>query len=195
MHYVWFGVVLFFAIILVIITLQIKYEIINDNREENTIASAITGALTSRSTRNCNREQVYCWTDADCAQACSNVSGVSCVRGVCGQQNLVFSSPNNPCDPAKGILAFLEGDVAFGRYVYSCKSVDPGIAISSTLNKMCLNQTTPVTINYLTKFPEITDCSCTDTLTLVPATTVKRAHAECSPLFYDLVTRGLAGYS
>lgn len=143
-----------------------------------------TGKLYGKGRRTCDMEKVYCFTDNDCVQNCTE-GFVNCVHGVCST-DVSVTNANNECDPSKGVIGFLTGNTALGTYDYICKSVDPGIAISVKENRMCFGDSTYV-VDYLQAFPSIYTCGC-DGKIEIPATSEKRLHVECDPRFQDLVT-------
>lgn len=137
--------------------------------------------ITMSNKANCNTTNVSCFDHTDCLSKCVNVA--NCKFGSCVSTDLI--PPETECDVSMGMMAFLVGDPKFGKYSFVCKSVDPGIAISSTENLMCrCSSSGSMTINYLDRFPQITSCMCGDekNACIVPATRVKREHKECSLL-------------
>lgn len=132
-----------------------------------------------KSKATCNTTTTYCFEDADCQQQCSE-SGVACLHGIC-KSNINRIDANNECDPQMGVLGYLVGNTALGTYQYICKSIDPGIAISPTENRMCYGDNT-YHVNYLDGFPSMTDCRCEGAI-VVPATRTTRAHIECNKAF------------
>ena len=89
----------------------------------------------------------------------------------------------------KGMIGYLVGDVAYGKYYFICKSVDPGIALATYDNLMCKGQKDRM-IDYTTKFPTINECLCINQ-SIIPATRNKRKHVECDNIYYELVSGGL----
>jgi len=97
--------------------------------------------------------------------------------------------PENTCDATMGMIAFLVGSPAFGSFHFVCRSIDPGIAISTTENLMC-NGEQNFGIDYLQQFPTIIQCTCPD-LVPVPATSQVRRYGECNSQFADFVRLSL----
>jgi len=131
---------------------------------------------------NCEETLTYCFDNGDCNTKCAN-KNYSCLTGVC-RPSLDEIVESDKCIASQGMLAYLVGNPAFGIYDFVCKSVDPGIAISNTVNKMCYPEN--FQFDYLERFPQIDSCECPDKV-YVPATAEKRAHVECSPIFKDLI--------
>lgn len=143
---------------------------------------------------DCNLTEAYCFQDADCMRVCKLHDNHECINGVCrldtsgGDTTTTPAPVTEKCDPTKGMFGVLMGDTAFGRYVRVCKSVDPGIAISNTLNLMCLgSETDNKKINYLHASPQIADCVNCNRKVVIPATLAKREHAECENEYWDMV--------
>lgn len=148
-------------------------------------------AFERQNRKPCDTQTVYCFRDNDCSQQCeaSFSSLYRCINGTCRNNKILeFDGVKNECDTTKGMVAFMVGDTAFGRYEYVCKSVDLGIARSvDATNLMCRGGN--IEINYVKKYPTIADCKC-EYQSYVPATSVKRAHVECDRKYHDLVKGG-----
>lgn len=129
---------------------------------------------------DCVQQKTFCFTDSDCALQCTYNTNHTCAHGICSNHVFQTTETTNECAPEHGMIAYLQGDTAFGRYEFICKSEDPGIAISKDLNRMCLNGT--IKFDYRIRFPAISDCKCSDgdEMIVVPATRNKRRHVECS---------------
>lgn len=145
------------------------------------------GQLVHQIRSDCNSEVVYCFNDADCRHGCQTRDHYACLNGICRNDRMLLdnSTHDEQCLAHMGMMSYLVGNTAFGRYEYVCKSIDPGIAVSSTKNLMCNNQTqAPLPdINYMVELPTETMCHCNDNETaVVAATPNKRQHTECSPL-------------
>lgn len=132
---------------------------------------------------DCAYEKVFCFADGDCAKNCSNAYS-TCVKGTC-TSDIDTSSATNDCDPSRGLVGYLTGNTTLGTYEYICKSIDPGIAISVTENRMCYGDPS-YSIDYLKTFPAVNTCQC-EGRTTIPATSEKRLHVECDKTFHDLV--------
>lgn len=138
--------------------------------------------------KNCDLENTYCFDNNDCALQCDNGIGeYSCVKGLC-VSNLDELNENKPnvteCDTHKGIMALLLGKVGW-NWEWTCKSLDPAIALEDGNNKMCKNG--DIKIDYFEKLPEISDCKNCEGMVIVPATQNKRRHVECNKDIVDFV--------
>ncbi len=140
-------------------------------------------SLFSRGKVNCDTTKSYCFEDSDCNNACMG-SNYACLHGMC-KKNLNIIDATNNCDTKMGVIGYYIGNAALGIYEFICKSVDPGIAINTTENRMCYGDSS-YQINYLDKYPSINTCDCVGKI-IVPATSVKREHAECAPQYIGLV--------
>ena len=146
--------------------------------------------IMSENKKYCNTEITYCFKDSECAVMCDRKTRYVCLNGVCRNDKILnASTPENKCDIRKGLIGYLVGDVAYGKYNFICKSVDPGIALTTDNNLMCKGQK-DIIIDYTMKFPTINNCLCTNQ-SIVPATKMKRKHIECDNIYYELVARGL----
>lgn len=146
------------------------------------------GIESGRPKNRCTTTKTYCFSSADCRNMCAEDDSFTCSHGTCENDIRVLQETNSeaePCDPKMGMVTFLVGDTAFGRYTRICKSVDPGIAVSSGKNLMCLNG--EISINYTRQFPNLSTCkNCTNPIE-IPATSTKRRHVECNNPLYDMV--------
>lgn len=152
------------------------------NKEESTVELATINVSPYR--KNCETLPTYCFDDDDCTAQCVMTTNFTCSNGICTNRSLLEYSTLNECDPALGFIAYYVGDVAFGDYNFICKSADPGIAINNngTLeNTMCKSGS--ITIDYLSKYPSITECTCSDTnksnQIIIPATEEVREYVVC----------------
>lgn len=139
---------------------------------------------------HCTTTKTFCFQDTDCAKLCLEEDTFTCAKGVCEldmKRVREDSLASENCDTSMGMATFLVGDTAFGRYQRLCKSIDPGIAISSKTNLMCKGGDT--IINYINKFPSIDNCTNCDKKITIPATVNKRRHVECNSPFYDMVLK------
>ena len=144
-----------------------------------------TGNMYGSGKKDCNVDKTFCFTKEDCESQCVSTT-VDCVHGTC-IENINESSAINDCDPEKGVIGYLVGNQALGVYEYICKSVDPGIAISVSENRMCYGDST-YQINYLNSFPSQYSCTCTNQV-VIPATSLKRQHVECDSRYTDLIPK------
>lgn len=136
----------------------------------------------------CLTNETYCFKDSDCVKICTENDVFECDRGVCSLPNVdLLSSAQNDikCDEKMGMVGFLLGDTAFGRFQKICKSIDPGISISNQINLMCKSEN--ININYLNRYPMASDCTNCDKKITIPATSMKREHVECNNPFYDMI--------
>ncbi|QLI62455.1 PIF-3 [Dikerogammarus haemobaphes nudivirus] len=174
------GAIIFICILIFFVY---KGEIINHVQNEN-LKMKISNFF-SKGKLDCLSELTYCFVDSDCSNNCIN-SEYTCSNGICKESIITSIDPSTECIPEKGMIGYLIGNTAFGSYEFVCKSVDPAIAISNTENKMC-NPDPTFTFNYLEQFPTIEMCECS-TKVLIPATSEKREHVECSEAFHDLIS-------
>lgn len=151
-----------------------------------------TARLEQTKRRICSNETTYCFADRDCATRCDAANKYRCVHGVCRNARVIDENPKNECDVRKGFVAYLIGDTAFANYRYLCKSIDPGVAVSpESENRMCKSSPVPLAIDYLKRYPSAYECECQHKA-VVPATSVKREHVECTERYYDLIASGYA---
>lgn len=142
-----------------------------------------------REKENCNIKTTYCFDNNDCLFQCDNTLGsFNCIKGICNSNINNDSFEEIPqiteCDPHKGIIALLLGNIGWS-WEWVCKSIDPAIALENGDNKMCKNG--DIVIDYLNKFPSISDCeNCKGEIT-VPATKNKRRHVECNEKYSEFV--------
>lgn len=138
--------------------------------------------------KDCTSTKVYCTSSAECETKClANTSKLfKCNEGVCKVGEFETTQYTGvECDASKGMMMFLVGDTAMGRYERICKSIDPGIAISNDENLMCKGDES-FQVNYIKKYPEMSDCKCKNSI-IIPATRAKRRHLECENILYDMV--------
>ena len=135
---------------------------------------------------NCSTQKHYCFEDNDCSTQCTIGGNYMCIHGICKDQRVVETMPDNRCDPKKGFEAFLVGNPNMGTYEYICKSIDQGIAIDIDTNKMCLNGT--IDIDYTKSMPFVTDCKDANQM-LIPATSAVRDYVIIDEKTYDIVTK------
>lgn len=184
-------VVLLFLFIFVFVVVG-TYFVLQINKFMPQTESSNTKQLTTKLYENtridCLNQKTFCFTDADCAIQCTYNVNYSCLHGICKNDVFRSSDPSDECSPQRGILAYMQGDSAFGKYKFICKSEDPGIAISTDTNLMCSGG--KIDIDYLKKFPAITDCKCEDdeSMVVVPATLNKRRHVQCDKKLVGFVT-------
>lgn len=128
---------------------------------------------------NCALVSVSCFTSDECNRKCTT-AGMVCEAGTC-QPERILPQTEAKCDIRRGTMALLVGEPAFGRWEFICKSIDLGIASETGANLMCARG--KIDINYLNHYPTGAECNCPPNLqrTVVPATSVKRTHVECSP--------------
>ena len=174
-----------FAIIFPIKEIKSKKNI---KRNENNFFN-INSRVMSENKKYCSTYMSYCFNDSDCSIMCDLKNKYNCINGICKNNKIVTSVPENKCDPKKGLIGYLVGNTAYGKYEFICKSIDLGIALSIKTNLMCKGQKN-MFIDYTTKFPTINQCSCINK-SIVPATQNKRKHVECDDIYHELVTRGL----
>lgn len=181
-----FSVILVFAIIFPIMEIKNKKVIKYD--EESDFYS-INSHLISETKKYCSNEITYCFEDSDCSIMCDLKNQYICINGICKNNKIITTVPENKCDPSKGMVGFLIGTPSFGKYDFICKSIDPGIALSVNTNLMCKGQNNML-IDYISKFPTTNQCLCINK-SIVPATQNKRKHVECDDIYHQLVSRGL----
>ena len=185
--------VVFFLVVLIICGLLTTVTVASLRRTEPLIQNFVNsgdnrldaGDMVHAQRSNCDAELVYCFTDQDCQLGCQPRDLYSCMTGVCRSNRLqATDGTQDPCLTKMGMMSFIAANTTFGRYEYLCKSVDPGVAVSSHENRMCYGQTDPAPdINYLNNAPLMSQCVCPENATaLVPATEIKRAHVECNKL-------------
>lgn len=141
---------------------------------------------------DCDNQQTFCFTDAECVQRCYVKAEYSCMHGICKNSRIIESNAKNKCDAKQGFIAYLVGNVAFGEYEFICRSVDPGIAVNvDEANNMCLNG--DICIDYLKQFPAISNCTCgkIDDICIVPAMDNVRRYVVCDDRYGDLIRRAL----
>lgn len=148
--------------------------------------------------RECTNEITYCFSDNECTTRCIANTEYMCTNGICRNKRIITSIAENKCDASKGFIAYLMGDVAFGKYEYICRTVDPGIAISpDESNRMCLGG--DIDIDYLKQFPSMERCSCNGNndpeRCVVPATENVRRHVVCDARYGDMLRRALANFN
>lgn len=154
----------------------------NNNGETN--AQNLLNNITSMRRQPCDIENVYCFEDGDCSAICLNNSNFFCRRGMCSVFNVESEQVINECDPQRGVLGFLIGDVQLGRFNVICKSIDLGIAPNNIYeeNLMCSGINGQIDIDYNIKFPSVSDCTCpTASLIVVEGTRTRREYAYCAP--------------
>ena len=137
---------------------------------------------------NCDVEKRFCFGVEDCVHNCQNSSSVGCINGIC-KTDLNIIPAVNECDPAKGLIGFLDGNTALGTYEFICRSIDPGIAISVDVNKMCFGDPDFV-VDYISAYPSIENCKCASQI-VIPSTAQIREYVECNSDFIDLVNTAL----
>lgn len=172
----------------IIVILYYLFQIMQSSVNNNTIIDTVRieiKNLFSSGKKDCIESKIYCFQDSDCLVKCTARDEFSCIHGTCKKSSVLTSNSNNKCDPKMGVLGYLIGNTAFGTYSYICKSIDPGIAISTTENLMCKGDST-FNFNYLTEYPTKYNCMCKNQV-LIPATSQKREHVECNAAFIDLV--------
>lgn len=179
------SIIILILILILIFTIILPLAKTNDNLSPISETALLQCEILSKQRKECSSERVFCFQDSDCTRMCNVNSPYSCLNGVCMNERIITTTPIDECDSRMGLMPYLVGNPNFGIYKYVCKSVDPGIAVSNTKNLMCLNGP-PIPINYLKEFPTISQCTCTD-IVHIPATSIKRAHVECSEHFSDFV--------
>jgi len=177
-------VVTILSIILLYVATQFNElpKIVEDNMKTADIK--IDGNLSLEDKRDCEQARTYCFEDSDCARLCTISSLSQCRNGMCINSAVINTSTiRNECNAASGVVTFFVGNATLGRYEFICKSIDPGIAPNDiTLpNKMCLNGN--ININYLNKFPTISDCTCPVNYlpVIIPKVSQIRERVECAP--------------
>lgn len=183
--YVILGCLVFIIVSVYLVYTITSHDIIQPDEEEKL---RLLADMAAKNKRYCTTEVTYCFTDQDCSSRCDISNKYACINGICKNQRIVEQNPKNDCDPTKGFVAYLVGNPAFGQYDYICKSIDPGIAINLEKNLMCYGE--KIDFNYIYKFPSTQDCSDCPYPAVVPATSVKREHLECSEQFWYLVQVG-----
>jgi hypothetical protein len=186
------GSIIFAVLLCMILSAMIIYflmytnidDVINLQTKDKFIESGI--ALSTSNRVKCSSEKHYCFDDNDCTSRCDTVSNYSCIHGICKNFDIVTSNPNNDCDPAYGIEAFLVGNTGMGTDEYICKSLDDGIAISVTENRMCKGG--DIEINYTRSMPSISDCT-SDNICLIPSTSQVREYVIVDEKYHDLVNK------
>jgi hypothetical protein len=133
---------------------------------------------------DCSQHVTYCFSDSHCRNMCLNSTGSTCRNGVCINGNLLNTQlPLNECDARKGVVTFLAGNVALGKFIGLCRSIDPGIAADDITipNKMCMDGS--IDIDYTRQFPSTRDCTCPPGKRAVqlPATQQVRPYVMCLP--------------
>lgn len=167
------------------------------HEEDNTKFNIVPNALITKR-KNCDSNEVYCMSDSDCTNSCTtkNPSLFRCNYGKCDNVTITNLEPTtNPCSAKDGYLAYMVGDVQFGRYVLLCKSIDPGIATVTIHNeneytfenKICVDGKMSKDIDYIDNFPEYINCVCKneDIPILTPNTKTIRPHVVCKSSAYE----------
>ena len=180
-----FSILLVTIIIYPIREIKIKKLIKYDETDFYNIKSKVM----SENKKYCSNEISYCFEDSDCSIMCDTKNPYVCLNGICKNDKIITTAPENECDQKKGMIGYLVGNISYGKYDFICKSIDPGIALAVNNNLMCKGQQT-LAIDYTTKFPTINQCSCINQ-SIVPATRNKRKHVECDNIYYELVSTGL----
>ena len=172
-------IILISVIIFVYLILSTKEQ----NQNDNTLN--VRGDMKNRPRVDCNQNVTYCFEDANCANLCQNSTGSRCRNGICINTNVINSQlPLNECDARRGVVTFLSGNTALGRFDFLCRSIDLGIASDdiNVTNRMCIGGS--INIDYTKQFPDIRDCSCPpDTRSVIlPSTSQVRSYVHCLPL-------------
>lgn len=168
---------IFILVFIIFLTSLTKIKPMTNSNLQDLI-NKFNGIDTLESKVDCLTATGYCFVTSDCAgTVCSNQTTFACVNGVCKSQVVETENIKNECDPSKGLFGYLVGDVAFGRYTYVCKSLDPGIVNVDGTNLMCKGG--QIEINYVNRLPTKDDCTCPESKIIIPATNEKREHVEC----------------
>lgn len=142
---------------------------------------------------NCNTQIVYALDDVVCNNVCVDNGSFIAQHGFCVNELAAIEIPSiNKCEAKDGVLAYYVGDEALGTANFLCLSVDLGIQpddISKT-NLMCANGT--ISINYLTRFPQISDCKCNSNniAVLIKGTSETRDYVVCASKNLKVYTDG-----
>jgi len=166
--------------------LYILYSINLDKQNESLVKLNFDEETNDLAKKNCNLEMVYSLSDTYCNSICENGSHFYSHNGIC--KNILNRKDedmiDNICHPKQGVLGYLVGDTQLGKANIMCLTVDLGIQPdnpSTGTNQFCLNGTMEPEINYLNKYPELSDCKCPEDhiLITIPATRVVRKHGIC----------------
>lgn len=138
---------------------------------------------TKKYRKDCDIVRVFAMDDSTCENVCSGNTPYLAKNGICINSTIVNQSETtNECDSKLGVLAILIGDPQFGSVNSYCVSIDAGVQSSNIHlpNKMCTGG--KININYLEKFPQISECECETGLNkvVIPSTNVTREYAVCS---------------
>lgn len=167
----------FLAIYLYIVFFHIDF---NNNTFNNLITPSQTVGTLNRV--DCTQQTTYCFENSHCRSKCLDTTGSICRNGICLSSNVLNTqAPINTCDASRGVVTFLVGNTALGRFDTLCRSIDPGIAPNDVTqpNRMCFMGN--IDIDYTKKFPSINDCWCPyeKYKIIIPATREIRPYAIC----------------
>lgn len=130
---------------------------------------------------DCDSEIIYSFTDEQCSLICNKNNFIS-RNGMCVNK-LAFTPiiVTNNCDPKRGVLAYLTGNTQFGTANLRCLTVDDGVQPSDLSQPNTLCQNGQININYLTGFPQLSNCKCPQdyTLAIIPNTSAIRTRGVC----------------
>lgn len=180
------SILLFFCVIILLCT----YRLLNQPKtsesnnfiapQKNSLGATTVSSTTLRK-RDCDVELVYSVTDAECDAICHRPKTYESRNGVC--VHLAYNNPENPagCNPKRGTLAYVLGNGEFGTTKMFCLSSDVGIQPDDPLAPNILCGNGKIDIDYEKEFPLLRHCQCSPSqfLALIPATSSTRRHGIC----------------
>lgn len=134
--------------------------------------------------RNCDVETIYSVDDEQCSAICQETGVFRSYNGKC-VNILAFNQEavHNNCNPKHGVLAYLLGNPELGSTKLFCLSIDEGVQPDdpNKPNTLCTGDGASIDINYVERFPQLSNCKCPDTkfLAQISNTNTIRSRGVC----------------